>query len=354
MSGCVTRRGERYFGVGVRAGLIGALLVCGPAGCGSQDGANQEAAPAGPIVKTAERGPVHMTVTAEPGELTIADRLTLSVEVSAEEGVDVEMPEFGKDLTAFAIRDFREAPVETVDGKRRWRQEYVLDIFLSGVYPVPELTAHFTDRRKGEENVVESSVSTEPFEVNVRSLVEGEFDPTKFRGLKPPVEIPISRSWAWAGWGLAGLAAAAVVALIGWWVVRRMRRPSVEFIMPAHEWAFAELRRLADAKLVEQEQVHEFYYRLSMIVRMYIERRFRLMAPERTTEEFLVEVQRDQRLSADHRATLGAFLSSCDMVKFALYQPGTREIEQAFDAARDFIEETADRAPRTEPERKAA
>jgi len=332
-------------------GVMGGLGGCG------QEEANKdraERAKVEPIVKTAERGPVKMTVTADHGEITIADRLHLAIEVEAEDGVDVRMPEFGKDLTAFAIRDFREEVAKPTDGKRRWRQEYELDIFLSGAYPVPELTAHFTDRRKGEDHVVESSVSTEPFEVSVRSLVEGEFDPTKFREMKPPVELPISRSWAWIGWGIGGLAAAGVVATAAWWLVRRMRRPAAEFRIPAHEWAFAALQRLANDKLIEQGMVHEFYFRLSMVARVYIERRFGLMAPERTTEEFLVEARRDERLSAAHRAMLGEFLSACDMVKYALYEPGTAEIEQAFNAARDFVDQTADRGPANQKERMAA
>ena len=78
-------------------------------------------------------------------------------------------------------------------------------------------------------------------------------------------------------------------------------------------------------------------------MRVYIELRFGLMAPERTTEEFLEEVRRSRSLETRHKALLDDFLSSCDLVKFARYSPTTTEIEDAFNAARDFIQETAPR-----------
>lgn len=322
--------------------VVSALTL---AGCDGNGATDEESSSSGAIVKTAERGPVTMTVTADKGEITIADRLNLTIEVLAEDGVDVEMPEFGQELEAFAIRNYSTESAVPVGARFRWRQEYELDIFVSGSYPVPALTAHFVDRRKGEDNLVESSVTTEPFEVTVTSLVEGDFDPTQFRDVKGPVELPISRTWAWVGWALGGLAGVIVLPILTLWAIRRMRRPVPEIVIPPHAWAFDQLQRLADEALVEQGMVHEFYFRLSMIVREYIERRFNLMAPERTTEEFLVEVRRDPLLNTHYRDMLGQFLEACDMVKFALYEPQTAEIEQAFNAARDFVDQTAAPTP---------
>jgi hypothetical protein len=76
-------------------------------------------------------------------------------------------------------------------------------------------------------------------------------------------------------------------------------------------------------------------------VRQYIERRFSLMAPERTTDEFLAEVRNDPSLSGPHKELLSSFLQAADMVKFARYEPEQREIDQALSAARDFIEQTS-------------
>ena len=247
--------------------------------------------------------------------------------------------------TEFAIRDFRDFPAEPFDGGRRWRQVYDLDIFLSGTYAVPGLTAQFTDRRKGEDDPIEGQLVSEGFEVTVASLLEGEFDPRAYNDIKGPVDLPVDRTWAWAWWTGGGLAGAALVtAAIIWFVRWRRRRSAVEIVIPPHEWAFDQLQALIEEQLVENGRINEFYFRLSMIVRRYIELRYGMTAPEWTTEEFLVNVQRSDALSPEHRAMLGGFLQACDMVKFALYEPETSEIERAFNLARDFVSQTADAA----------
>jgi hypothetical protein len=310
-------------------------------GCGQTTDVAESDGESTAIVKTSERGPVTMTVTASKGKISIADRLELTIDVTAEDGVEVHPPAFGEQLGQFAIRDFREFPEEVTSEGRRWRQVYTLDVFVSGTYTIPALTANFTDRRNGDDAIVESSVSSEPFEIEVTSLLEGEFDPTAFRDVKGPLSLPMSRTWTWVWWSVGGIVSVAVIVVVIVWLVRRGRRPMIEPVIPPHEWAFDQLQMLIDDKLIEQERVHEFYFRLSMIVRRYIELRFHLMAPERTTEEFLREMQRSDALPAAHREALTQFLLACDMVKYALYLPKADEIENVFDTARDFVTQTA-------------
>ncbi len=62
---------------------------------------------------TSESGPVRATVTIEPDAPRIGDSIELVLEVSAEEGVELLMPEFGEALDRFAIVDF--APSERID-----------------------------------------------------------------------------------------------------------------------------------------------------------------------------------------------------------------------------------------------
>lgn len=323
--------------------LVGLLLAgCDGAGV-PEESAKEEIKPA---FEMTERGPVKMTVTAHKSEITLAERLKLTVEVVAEEGVEIEMPQFADRMTDFSIHDFREWEAESVPGGRRWRQEYDLDVYVSGEYTIPEATCMFRDARGGEDSVIEAGVTTDEFTVTVVSLLEGEFDATQFNDIKGPVDLPMERTWVWAWWAAGGLAGLAVAVLLMILLLRRIRREPVVPVIPAHEWAFDQLQLLIDEKLVENGMVHEFYFRLSMIVREYIERRFELTAPEWTTEEFLVQVQRSLKLPAEYRSMLGGFMRACDMVKFALYEPGVEEIEQVFNAARDFVEQSADNRSR--------
>jgi hypothetical protein len=94
---------------------------------------------------------------------------------------------------------------------------------------------------------------------------------------------------------------------------------------------------------------------VSDTVRFYLEERFTFHAPERTTEEFLHELQNTNLLLPDQKESLGEFLKRCDLVKFARYEPREVELRDLHDSAVRLIDETepapvtadASNAPRT-------
>ena len=64
---------------------------------------------------------------------------------------------------------------------------------------------------------------------------------------------------------------------------------------------------------------------------------------ERTTEEFLYELQRSDLLTREQKDSLGGFLSGCDLVKFARYEPGEPELRELHAGALRLVEETSPR-----------
>jgi hypothetical protein len=79
---------------------------------------------------------------------------------------------------------------------------------------------------------------------------------------------------------------------------------------------------------------------VSDTLRFYLEERFKFHAPERTTEEFLHELQATDRLLPDQKESLGEFLKRCDLVKFAQYEPRETELRELHDSAVRLVEET--------------
>jgi len=155
------------------------------------------------------------------------------------------------------------------------------------------------------------------------------------RDIKPPVEIP--SGWEWFWWTLAGLVLAAVLfALWKWWQKRRAQRPVVPLV-PAHVRA----RQKLQEALALIMQPKPFCIAVSDTARNYLEERFEFRAPERTTEEFLLELQRTDLLTRDQKASLGGFLQSCDLVKFAKYEPREPELRDLHGSALRLVEETA-------------
>ena len=99
--------------------------------------------------------------------------------------------------------------------------------------------------------------------------------------------------------------------------------------------------------LLARDRTQEFFYRISGIVRGYIERRFGLSAEEMTTEEFLAAASSDARFPGHHTAALDPFLRACDLVKYAKHQPRPADAGDALRAAQGFVEETHEREDAT-------
>jgi hypothetical protein len=304
-----------------------------------------------PVVQEVDRGPVKLTVTADRDTISIAEQLELRIEVTADDGIEVTMPKYGALQSQFQIRDFSEEPVEILDNnQRRFTHVYKLDSFLSGSYVIAGATIEYVDRRDEapekatQDDVAKTALTTEPITVEVTSLLEGEFDPANFRDVKAAVELPVDRTWGWLGWTAGIVGGVIVLGVVAILLIRKYGsggRPVV--MIPPHEWAFAQLKALASSGLIEAGELKPFYYRLNEITRTYIELRFGLMAPERTTEEFLEEMRSSTALNQAHQAHLQEFLSACDLVKYTLYEPNSSEIESVFNAARDFVDRTKPR-----------
>ena len=106
----------------------------------------------------------------------------------------------------------------------------------------------------------------------------------------------------------------------------------------AHEDALAELERLF--ALIDREESRPYAMESSAIIRRYVEARFELSAPRRSTEEFLSEAQSSPKLQTAHQALLGEFLRICDLLKFARTFADRSELTGLHEAAVRFVKET--------------
>jgi hypothetical protein len=154
-------------------------------------------------------------------------------------------------------------------------------------------------------------------------------------GIKAPVDIPSGYAWVW--WTLAIIAAAA----LGYWLYRKWRAklaaPKPVVIVPPHRKAKDKLR----SALELMSDPYAFCSLVSDVVRVYLEERFELHAPDRTTEEFLDEVRYSPKLDQTQKDLLQNFLNRCDLVKFARYEPTQEELKELYDSALRLIDETS-------------
>lgn len=141
-------------------------------------------------------------------------------------------------------------------------------------------------------------------------------------------------------WGtlLAALALAAFIAR-RWWRRRQLQKstpPPPPPPIPPHERA----RRRLEAALGLLGDPDRFCTEVSSALRDYLEGRFGWNAPDRTTEEFLAELRTKEELSASIQTLLQDFLTRCDFVKFARYDPTEQELRDLHKIASQMVEDT--------------
>lgn len=154
------------------------------------------------------------------------------------------------------------------------------------------------------------------------------------RGIKPPVDIPGPWPWLWIGLAVLALVAAGIA--IGSYLRKKKAAVLAAPPVPPHLRA---KQKLAEALMFISDS-NRFCTEVSNTLRLYLEERFNLRAPERTTEEFLVELRTSKHLTVDQKQSLGEFLESCDLVKFARFEPNETTLRQLHDAALRLVDET--------------
>ncbi|MDB6028976.1 MAG: hypothetical protein JWM68_5199 [Verrucomicrobiales bacterium] len=154
------------------------------------------------------------------------------------------------------------------------------------------------------------------------------------RDIKEPVHIPNVLLFLLIALGIL------VVAIIGFLVwkfwLKKKFEPVVVPPLPPHVRAKRKLRE-AMAHINEPTVFTVF---VSDTIRVYLEEQFNFHAPERTTEEFLHELGATRLLTDAQKKSLGQFLSRCDLIKFAKYDPTKPELEDLQQAAMSLVEET--------------
>jgi hypothetical protein len=151
--------------------------------------------------------------------------------------------------------------------------------------------------------------------------------------IRPPFFFDHGWLWLWIALGMAGLAA-LIFLLWNWLKPVKMLNPRT-----AYELALEKLEKAR--AILREENPMPYAVLVSETIRSYLGQRFQTPSTRRTTEEFLHRMEIDQATPlAEHRDLLRHFLQSCDLVKFARYQPTHAELEEAHQRAVNFVTAT--------------
>ncbi|MCK5655664.1 MAG: hypothetical protein KAI03_05190 [Candidatus Aureabacteria bacterium] len=271
----------------------------------------------------------------DKSSITIGERVTYTLEIDADNDLEVEFSSYVSGLGGFAVKDFGKDDKRIGKQRSRKTQWYLLDTYTTGSYVIPEQSAQ-VKLTNGQIQVLRSP----QIFVEVKSVMDDEEKEAGLRDIKGPLTVNAGVPVIFAAVVVFIILAAAGIIL--WKLyVKKFSAGKIEPAFTPREIASRELGRIDGLGLIDKGKMKEYYYLVSLALRTYLENRFSLKAPEQTTEEFLESVVYSGKLKVGHINILKEYLNHCDLVKYAEFNPGKPQAELLLETTRHFIEETA-------------
>lgn len=277
--------------------------------------------------------PIEASAAVDKASIQIGDKITYTITVKAPQGIEVEFPQVPpKELAGFAIKDFGSSQ-KGLFGKKTFKRWYILDTYVSGEHTIPQAVLKY--RAKGSADWQE--LNLKEVKLEVKSVLDAAPARDDIRDIKGPKSFA-SKIWLYI---LIVLVALLIIgASFSYILLNKKKEECKAPPTPAHLIAYEALAALEKKDYICKGQTKAYYIELSDIVRHYLENRFNIRAPQMSTEEFLIKVKEDSALSLEHKGLLRDFLTNCDLVKFAKYQPAEQEATLSLVSAKRLIDHT--------------
>ncbi|NRA94690.1 MAG: hypothetical protein HRU14_00620 [Planctomycetes bacterium] len=285
------------------------------------------------VLAEASLGPVRATVRTDVTEPRFGDRFQMVLEIVHDPRVRLEPIEFTDRIGHFR-RVGRKDPPRTRGGPVVYGLHVEPERTGTNIGKLPPIVFEVV---RGEGAGTVQALRIPAFEMDVAGLAPDQRPTLADVGDPlPPLPLPPRERGQLTLWvALAGGAVLLVLTGLVW----RQRRRRADWMPPPLD-PLVEARRalevLMGKGLVEKGAFAAFYVELTGIVRLFIERTTGVDAPDRTTEEFLREVEGHEAFPVQKRQALGRFLEAADLVKYAAQVPGSNDVDEAVDAAYVF------------------
>lgn len=297
---------------------------------------------------TVEKDAISLTLTLRPEMLSLERDLILTLRMQHPPDVALDVPDIGSRLQGFSLVNTFSRDMEPGSSGQRIREKlFRITPDISEVYRLGPMAIGILDASSGSVmdwlmtpsvTIPFASLDSAPTQGNLRAQLQ----PVLIRpSAVTIVSIVLGTSLLLLG-----------IVLIGCWGWRRASVSRKQPLSP-RESALQQVEALARTSYVAQGAYARFYSELTAIIRLYLEQRYQIRAPELTTEEFLREATTQSYVSPDVLERLGALLQAADRVKFAAQTPSCEATEEALQSVRSYLlsETEEDVSSRSQEER---
>ncbi|WP_255491381.1 hypothetical protein [Dysgonomonas sp. ZJ279] len=302
------------------------------------------------ISVSAQKSTVRVTV--EPSDILIGDQAVINLEVISPKGRNIIFPVYADTL----IKGIEVLKMEKVDTTMTevmtLSQKYIITSFDSTLYHVPymEVIDGVDTLRSNDFGLkVTSPQLSDSTMAYLEMLKNHETDSIDFVKLQiSDIKDVQSPKFVWQDYlsdfliPFLILIAIGAIGLAIYFFTRKKKKGyffTPKVVLPPHVVALQGLDKLKAKKLSQKGMEKEYYTELTDIVRLYIDQRFGINAPEMITEDIIEAVHRSTDASSPENS-LSQILRLADLVKFAKYNPLPDENDLSLVNAYLFVNQT--------------
>ncbi len=288
------------------------------------------------ITISAQSIPITVSSNIDSSIATIGDRIHLNIIMQYPEGNYFELPHLDKKLGKWDIIDQELSESRKI--KHGYRQLWTLEltVFDTGKVIIPSLELRALSAADSTQALL---FQTDEYTVDVISVLPpGTTEP---KDIKPPFAIRKLVPWTYIIFFL--LVAAIIIA---WWIYYRrwkQKTPPLplneNYLEAPHLTAFRKLNELREHQYRSEDEIRQYYFSLSEIVREYLERRYFVRALEMTTREIL-ESFPELDINGEIELDFKSLFDGLDLIKFAKFIPEPGEMIEYWDSAYNCIDKT--------------
>ncbi len=266
----------------------------------------------------------------------IGDFITYSVTITYNKDLKLILPPPGKELGQFDIKDYNITDEETKKNNKIKKIEYTITTYFLGEFEIPSIEIQYKDKKGNT-----GTIKTEPLLVKVIPIKKLPTDKDDIRDIKKPFYV---KTYIWV-YILIGLFLIGI-SIIGYYIYIKKFKKTQEITIKKKEKRLPEglealqsIKELQKKGYIKNQQIKQFYFELSEIIREYLHRRYNILTLERTS----FEIFRDLKKILNNKELIDSFnilFKESDLVKFAKHKPGANQIKGIIDRCVKLIHNT--------------
>lgn len=273
--------------------------------------------------------------TVDTSQILIGDQVNYTITCIQNNKLNVVFPGF-TDTIITGIEIVESSPLDTVkdaNDQLTIEKKYLITSFDTGAYMLP-VGPFILDNDTIYGKSIFLSVNTMEVDTAKSSI--------------KPIKLPYKQGYTFdeiLPWLLIGL---LILLLAGggifayFYFKKKKDTSTVKYIPkePAEIIAYRSLDELKMEQLWQKEQYKAYYSKLTEILRMYLEHKFKINAMEQTSDEIIFEIENLGIITMNCIIELKQILQTADFVKFAKLIPNAEENVNSYDLAVKFIDRT--------------